>query len=85
MSATACTTAIRDFALGAPDAKLSYWDGVVESRDGQWVYPARGLAVFTALADTVVARVVAFPPTTLAAYQARLARAIEPPREVELP
>lgn len=70
-------------ALGAPDAKLAYWDDVVESKDGQWVYPARGLAVFTTLASTEVARVVAFPSTTLAMYQARLARGIEPPREFE--
>lgn len=72
-------------ALGAPDAKLAYWDGVVESKDGQWVYPARGLAVFTALADTEVVRVVAFPPTTIATYRARLARATEAPREFEGP
>lgn len=72
-------------ALGAPEAKLAYWDDVVESKDGQWVYPARGLAVFTTLADTEVARVVAFPPTTIAAYRARLARAMEPPREIEMP
>ncbi|HEX4453518.1 MAG TPA: hypothetical protein VH143_21755 [Kofleriaceae bacterium] len=71
--------------LGAPDAKLSYWDGVVESKDGQWVYATRGVAVFTALADTELARVVAFPPTTVATYQARLARATEAPREIEAP
>jgi hypothetical protein len=70
-------------ALGVPDAKLAYWDDVVESRDGQWVYPARGLAVFTTLADTEIARVVAFPPATIASYRARLARAIEPPRELD--
>lgn len=72
-------------ALGTPDTKLAYWDDVVESRDGQWVYPARGLAVFTTLADTEIARVVAFPPTTIATYRARLARGIEPPREIEAP
>jgi hypothetical protein len=72
-------------ALGAPEAKLSYWDDVVESKDGQWIYPARGLAVFTTLADTELARVVAFPPTTLAVYRARLARAVEPPREIDVP
>jgi hypothetical protein len=72
-------------AIGAPDAKLSYWDGVVEVAEGQWVYPARGLAVFTTLADTELARVVAFPPTTMAAYSTRLARALDPPRERELP
>jgi hypothetical protein len=71
--------------IGTPDAKLGYWDGVVESKDGQWVYPARGLAVFTTLADTEIARVVAFPPTTIATYRARLARALEPPREIEAP
>lgn len=72
-------------ALGAPDVKLAYWDDVVESRDGQWVYPARGLAVFTTLADIEIARVVAFPPTTIATYRARLARGLEPPREMEVP
>jgi hypothetical protein len=72
-------------ALGTPDTKLAYWDDVVESKDGQWVYPARGLAVFTTLADTEIARVVAFPPTTIATYRARLARGIEPPREIEAP
>lgn len=71
--------------LGAPDAKLAYWDGVVEVKDGQWVYAARGLAVFTMLAESELARVVAFPPTIVATYQARLARATEPPRELELP
>lgn len=72
-------------ALGAPTAKLAYWDGVVESQDGQWVYPERGLAVFTTLADTEIARVVAFPPTTVATYRARLARATEAPREIKEP
>lgn len=67
--------------LGAPEAKLSYWDGVVESKDGQWIYAARGMAVFTTLADTELARAVAFPPTTVAVYQERLARATEAPRE----
>jgi hypothetical protein len=71
--------------LGVPDAKLAYWDGVVESKDGQWVYSARGLDVFTTLADTEIARVVAFPPTTVATYRARLARATEAPREIEGP
>jgi len=71
--------------LGTPDAKLAYRDDVVESRDGQWVYPARGLAVFTTLADTEIARVVAFPPTSVETYRARLARATEPPRESEQP
>jgi len=70
-------------AIGAPDVKLAYWDDVVESKDGQWVYPSRGLAVFTTLADTELARVVVFPPTTIATYRARLARAMEPPREIE--
>lgn len=71
--------------LGVPDMKLAYWDDVVESKDGQWVYPARGLAVFTTLADTEIARVVAFPPTTIDAYRARLARGMEPPREIDAP
>ena len=69
-------------ALGTPDAKLAYWDDVVESRDGQWVYPERGMAVFTTLADTEIARVMAFPPTTIATYRARLARGLEAPREM---
>jgi hypothetical protein len=72
-------------AIGTPDAKLAYWDDVVESKDGQWVYPACGLAVFTTLADTEIARVLAFPPTTIAIYRARLARGMEPPREIEAP
>jgi len=72
-------------ALGAPDAKLAYWDDVVESKDGLWVYPARGLAVFTTLANTEVGRVFMFPPTTIAIYRARLARGVEPPREIEVP
>lgn len=72
-------------AIGTPDVKLAYWDDVVESKDGQWVYPARGLAVFTTLADTEVARVVAFAPTTISGYRARLARGLEPPREIEAP
>jgi hypothetical protein len=71
--------------LGAPDVKLAYWDDVVESKDGQWVYPDRGVAVFTTLGDTEIARVVAFPPTTIATYRARLARGLEPPREREAP
>lgn len=72
-------------ALGAPDAKLPYWDDVVLASDGQWVYPARGLALYTTLDDTEVARVVAFPPTTIDVYRARLARASEPPRELPEP
>ena len=69
--------------IGMPEVKLAYWDDVVESKDGQWVYPSRGLAVYTTLADTEVARVVAFPPTTIGSYRARLARDTEPPREIE--
>jgi len=72
-------------AIGKPDVKLAYWDDVVESKDGQWVYATRGLAVFTTLADTEVARIVAFAPSTIAAYRSRLARGIEPPREFEAP
>lgn len=68
-------------SLGAPDARMSYWDGVVEAKDGQWVYPARGLALFTTLADTELARAIAFPPTTLDRYRTHLARATEAPRE----
>ena len=70
-------------ALGAPDARLAYWDGVVEAKDGQWVYPARGLALFTRLAETELARAIAFPPTTLDRYRSHLARATEAPREHE--
>jgi hypothetical protein len=72
-------------ALGAPDARLHYWDDVVLSRDGHWVYPARGLAVFTRLAATEVARVVVFSPTTIGGYRVRLARALRPPRELDEP
>ena len=43
----------------------------------------RGLAQFTTLADTAVARGVAFPPTTVDDYRARLARGLAPPRELE--
>jgi len=71
---------LRD-ALGPPDAKLPYWKGVNEIEDGQWVFASRGLAVFTALADTELVRVIAFPPTTVSDYHARLARGLEPPRE----
>ncbi len=70
-------------ALGRPDVKLGYWNGVVEEPRGQWVYALRGLALYTALADTSLARAVVFPPTTIAGYRARLARATEPPRELE--
>ena len=72
-------------AIGTPDAKLAYWDDVVESKDGQWVYPARGLAVFTTLADTEIPRVAVFPPTTVATYRARLVRGMKPLREIEVP
>jgi hypothetical protein len=70
-------------ALGEPDAKLAYWNGVVEDAQGQWLYPARGLALYTKLAATELGRVIAFPPTTLDHYRNRLARATEPPREFE--
>jgi hypothetical protein len=70
-------------AIGNPDAKLPYWDGVVEAATGQWVYAARGLALYTTLADTELSRAIAFPPTSVDAYRAKLARATEPPREFE--
>lgn len=47
--------------IGNPDAKLGYWDGVVEAAAGQWVYATRGLALYTTLADTELARAIAFP------------------------
>lgn len=71
--------------LGEPEARMPYWDGVVENQTGQWVYPGRGLAVFTTLADTEIARVMAFAPTTIAIYTERLARGLEPPREFRGP
>lgn len=70
-------------ALGAPDAKLAYWSGLVENEDGHWVYASRGLALYTKLAETELERVVVFAPTTLDLYRAKLARATEPPREFE--
>ena len=71
--------------LGAPDAKLAYWNDVVEAKDGMWIYAQRGLAVYTSLADTELVRAVLFAPTTVDGYQARLARSLAPPRELELP
>lgn len=70
-------------AIGTPDAKLGYWDGVVEAATGQWVYANRGLALYTTLADTELARAIVFPPTSVDDYRAKLARATEPPRELE--
>lgn len=75
---------LRD-ALGPPQTKIAYWDDVVQLEDGQWVYPSRGLALFVRLGDAELARVMFFPPTTIDSYRARLARAIEPPREFREP
>lgn len=72
-------------ALGEPEAKFAYWKGVVESESGQWVYATRGIAVFVSLSEATLVRVMMFPPTSVAAYRSRLARALTPPREFPEP
>lgn len=58
--------------LGDPEAKLDYRDGTITIAASEWVYPARGIAVFVSSDASRVYHVAVFAPTTLDAYQERL-------------
>ena len=56
-------------ALGAPAGKLPYWDETKQIDDGEWVWPARGIAIYLGSDPRFVRRVALFAATDLAAYQ----------------
>ena len=72
--------------LGAPEARLDLHHGVALLSGGEWVYPARGLSLGYR-ADGTLVRVVAYRPTSLAAYcrDIRHAEAMREFREEEGP
>lgn len=67
--------------IGAPEAKLAYHQQATPVPDGQWVYAARGLAVFTWQEAEYLDRVVVFAPTTVDDYHDGLAMHLWPLRE----
>jgi hypothetical protein len=64
--------------LGDPEARLDcYWD-LLALPQGEWAYPSRGLSVLVNLQTRTWLRVIAFAPTTLAAYVDHLRRMTAP-------
>jgi len=56
-------------ALGEPAGKLPYWDSTKKLADGEWVWPARGIAIYLGADPRFVRRVALFRATDLATYQ----------------
>jgi hypothetical protein len=56
-------------ALGTPAGKLPYWDATKRIADGEWVWPARGIAIYVGSDPRFVRRVALFRPTDLATYE----------------
>jgi hypothetical protein len=59
--------------LGVPDARLSYTLWGFTHPTGQWVWPARGVAVFVDPNNATIDHVALFAPTELATYKRDLA------------
>ena len=59
-------------ALGAPAARLPYQRWGYVHAHGQWVWPARGLAVYVDASDRRIVHAAIFSPTDLATYQREL-------------
>jgi len=55
-------------ALGEPAGKLSYYADTVKLPDGEWVWPARGIAIYLNADHRFVNRVALFHATDLPAY-----------------
>lgn len=58
-------------SLGAPEAKLDPSIGY-HADAYQWVYASRGLTLYVREHDWTLARISAYPPTTVADYEDRL-------------
>jgi hypothetical protein len=58
--------------LGQPEAKLDWYRDVVLMKEGEWVYPARGITIFGRAAGNAALHIAVYPPTTLADYEANL-------------
>lgn len=71
--------------LGAPEAKLDAWMRTTPtiSREAEWVYASRGLALVLSSNRQNVMELVVFARTTVDEYRQQL-RYTEPPREREL-
>lgn len=69
--------------LGAPDGKLDAYYGTTPqlSKEAEWVYAQRGLALVLSFDRAVATEVIVFAPTTLDDYVKRL-RYHEAPREL---
>ncbi|HJW10891.1 MAG TPA: hypothetical protein VJ598_03835, partial [Albitalea sp.] len=63
--------------LGAPAARLDVNWGVAPLPAGEWVYPARGLAVVVSPQGKAL-RLIGFVPTSLDAYERDLRRNPKP-------
>lgn len=55
-------------SLGEPEAKLPYWDETTKIADSEWVWPARGIALYLGSDPRFVRRVALFGATDLAGY-----------------
>jgi hypothetical protein len=58
--------------LGEPEAKLDWYRDIVLMKDGEWVYPARGITIFGRAAGNAALHIAVYAPTTLAEYEASL-------------
>lgn len=73
-----CERLLRD--LGAPPDRLNLVFGMGIIADGEWVYPARGLALGVIPDTGLIASLAAFPPCSLNTYR-RCFHDAEPARE----
>lgn len=58
--------------LGQPEVRLMSYLGTLPIEGSEWVYPARGLTLYVNPDTMLPLRIVAFVPTTLVIYEARL-------------
>jgi hypothetical protein len=58
-------------ALGEPEAKLDWDDGILAMPGMEWIYPGRGIALFMSAEGTFVSIVALFESTTIQGYSAK--------------
>jgi hypothetical protein len=58
--------------LGEPEAKLDWYRDTLLMKEGEWVYPARGITIFGRAAGDDALHIAVYAPTTLAEYKASL-------------
>jgi hypothetical protein len=58
--------------LGQPEAKLDWYRDDLLMKDGEWVYPARGITIFGRAAGNAALHIAVYAPTTLTEYETSL-------------